>query len=215
MSSLSYPKTALSLLSLGDEIRDGLHRLGLLFLRRDSGGQVPLLRSVVTELGVIAALNFHHVLCVVDLVLHTLVQRAIDGEGVGGRIVAVEVGSQQNKAVYLVRVLGSELGGHGPAHGVTGDVPVPNVRKLGHHIFRCVHVENSQVEGHLHQNAGEAGLPELVQQGQIGGGLHLGPGVEDDRGVRGIGWGEDGQIIPNLQMISACLLYTSGAADEL
>lgn len=68
MSSLSYPKTALSLLSLGDEIRDGLHRLGLLFLRRDSGGQVPLLRSVVTELGVIAALNFHHVLCVVDLV---------------------------------------------------------------------------------------------------------------------------------------------------
>ena len=79
-----------------------------------------------------------------------------------------------------------------------------NVRELGHHILCRVHVEDSQGEGHLHQNAGEAGLPELVQQGQIGGGLHLGPGVEDDRGVRGIGRGEDGQIIPNLQMISAC-----------
>ena len=50
----------------------------------------------------------------------------------------------------------------------------------------------------------KAGLPELVQQGQIGGSLHLGPGVEDDRGVRGIEWREDGQMIPNLQMISAC-----------
>ena len=77
-----------------------------------------------------------------------------------------------------------------------------NVRELGHHILCRVHVEDSQGEGHLHQTAGEAGLPELVQQRQIGGGLHLGPGVEDDRSVRGIGWGEDGHIIPNLQMIS-------------
>ena len=101
-------------------------------------------------------------------------------------------------------MLRSELGGHGPAHGVAGDVPVLDIRELGHHILCRIHVEDGQVEGHLHQNAGEAGLPELVQQGQIGGGLHLGPGVEDDRGVRGIGRGEDGQIIPNLQMISAC-----------
>ena len=81
MSSLPYPKTALSLLSLGDEIRDSLHRLGLLFLRRDRGGQISLLRPVVAELGVIAALNFHHIFFVVDLVLHTLVQGAVDGEG--------------------------------------------------------------------------------------------------------------------------------------
>ena len=100
-------------------------------------------------------------------------------------------------------MLRSELGGHGPSHGVPGDVPVPDVRELGHYTLCYVYVEDSQVEGHLHQNAGEAGLPELVQQGQIGGGLHLGPGVEDNRGVRGIGRGEDGQIIPYLQMISA------------
>ena len=78
MSSLPYPKTALSLLSLGDEIRDSLHRLGLLFLRRDGGGQVPLLRPVVTELGVIATLDFHHVLSIVNFVFHALVQGAID-----------------------------------------------------------------------------------------------------------------------------------------
>ena len=81
MSSLPYPKTALSLLLLGNEVRDGLHRLGLLFLRRDRGGQIPLLGAVVAELGVVAALNFHHVLRIVDLVLHALVQGTIDGEG--------------------------------------------------------------------------------------------------------------------------------------
>ena len=70
-----------SALPPGDEVCNGLHRLGLLFLRRDGGGQITLLGAVVAELGVIAALNFHHVLCVVDLVLHTLVQGAVDGEG--------------------------------------------------------------------------------------------------------------------------------------
>lgn len=78
---LPFLKETLSLLALGNKIRDSLHRLGLLFLRRDRGGQISFLRPVVAELGVVAALNFHHVLCVVDLVLHTLVQGAIDGEG--------------------------------------------------------------------------------------------------------------------------------------
>ena len=66
-----FLKETLSLLALGNKIRDSLHRLGLLFLRRDRGGQISFLRPVVAELGVVAALNFHHVLCVVDLVLHT------------------------------------------------------------------------------------------------------------------------------------------------
>lgn len=124
-------------------IDSSLHRLGLLLLRRDSGGQIPLLGAVVAELGVVAALNFHHILFVVDLVLHALVQGAVDGNGIGRRIVAIEVGSQQNQTVHLVRVLRSELGGHGPAHGVTGNVPVLDIRELGHYVFRCVHVEDS------------------------------------------------------------------------
>ena len=88
-----------------------------------------------------------------------------------------------------------ELGGHGPAQGVAGDVPVLDVRKLLHHVLRRVRIEDGQMEGHLHQDAGEAGLPQLVQQGQIGGPLHLGPGVEDEAGIRGVGRGEDGQIV--------------------
>ena len=76
-----------------------------------------------------------------------------------------------------------------------------DVRELGHHILRRVYIEDGQVEGHLHQDAGEAGLPELIQQEKIGGGLHLGPGIEDDGGVRRIRGGEDGQIIPDLDVV--------------
>ena len=82
-----------SALPPGDEIRDGRYCLGLLLRRRDSGGQVSLLRPVVAELGVVAALNFHHVLRVADLVLHALVQGAVDGEGVNGRMIFCRVSS--------------------------------------------------------------------------------------------------------------------------
>ena len=77
----------------GDEVRHGLHRLGLLFLRRDGGGQISFLRPVVAELSVVATLNFHHVLRVADLVLHALVQGAVDGEGVNGRMIFCRVSS--------------------------------------------------------------------------------------------------------------------------
>ena len=87
----------------GDKLRHGLHRPGLLFLRRDSRRRVPLLGAVIAELGMVAALDLHHVLGVVDLVLHALVQGAVDGEGVLRRVVAVEIGPQQDKAVDLVR----------------------------------------------------------------------------------------------------------------
>ena len=80
---LPFLKETLSLLALGNKIRDSLHRLGLLFLRRDRGGQISFLRPVVAELGVVAAFDLYNMLCVVDLVLHTLVQGAIDGEGIG------------------------------------------------------------------------------------------------------------------------------------
>ena len=119
----------------GDEIRHGLHRPGLLFLRRDGGGRVPLLGAVIAELGVVAALDLHHVLGVVDLVLHALVQGAVDGEGVGGRVVAVEIGPQQDEAVDLFGVVRRELRGHSPAQGVAGDVPVFYIWELCHHVL--------------------------------------------------------------------------------
>ena len=59
-----------------------------------------------------------------------LVQGAIDGEGIGRRIVAVEIGSQQKQAVHLVRVLRSELGGHGPAHGAVSYTHLDYLRIL-------------------------------------------------------------------------------------
>ena len=49
---------------------NGSHRLGLLFLRRNRCGQVPLLWAIVTELSVVSAFNLHNVLRVVDVVLH-------------------------------------------------------------------------------------------------------------------------------------------------
>ena len=74
---LPFLKETLSLLALGNKIRDSLHRLGLLFLRRDRGGQISFLRPVVAELGVVATLDFHDVLRVADVVLHTLVEGTV------------------------------------------------------------------------------------------------------------------------------------------
>lgn len=49
-----------------------------------------------------------------------------------------------------------------------------DLRELRDHIQGRIRVKDRHVEGHLHQNAGDAGLPELVEQGQIGSPLHLG-----------------------------------------
>ena len=57
---------------------DGLHRLGLLFLGRNLGRQVPLLRPIVTELGVIAAVDHHDIVGIIDLFRHAAVERSID-----------------------------------------------------------------------------------------------------------------------------------------
>lgn len=47
----------------------------------------------------------------------------------------------------------------------------------------------------MDQNAGDSGLPNLVQERQVGLRLHLGAGIENDGGVGGLGGGEDGQIV--------------------
>ena len=64
---------------------------------------------------------------------------------------------------------------------------MPDVWELGHHILRRIYIENGQVKRHFRQNAGEAGLPEPIQQGQVGGTLHLGPRIKDGGGIRGVG----------------------------
>ena len=61
-----------------------------------------------------------------------------------------------------------------------------DVQELLHHLFRRVRVKDRHAEGHVDQDAGDAGLPDLRQQGQIGLRLHLGAGIEDDGGVRGV-----------------------------
>lgn len=86
---------------------------------------------------------------------------------------------------------------------MSGQIPVPDLRKLGHHVFGGVDIKDGHAEGHLHQNTGEAGPPQLVQQRQVGSPLHLGPGVKDDGSVRGIGRGEDGQAALDLNVLAA------------
>ena len=174
---------------------NGLHRLLLLLLRGDRRRQVPLLGAVVAELGVVTALDLHGVLRIVDVVLHALVEGAIDGQSFFQRIVAVEVDPQQDEAVYLIRIVCGKLGGHGAAHGVPGHVPVLVLRKLLHHRFRYVGVKNRHAERYAYQNAGNSGLPDLVQQGLVSLRFYLDAGVEDDGGVGRIRRGEDGQII--------------------
>ena len=61
---------------------------------------------------------------------------------------------------------------------------MPDVWELGHHILRRIYIENGQVKRHFHQNAGEAGLPEPIQQGQVGGALRLGPRIKDGGGIQ-------------------------------
>ena len=66
--------------------------------------------------------------------------------------------------------------------------------ELVHHGLGSVHIKDSHAEGHLYQDAGYAQLTDLIQQRQIGGCLHLGSGIENDRGVSGVGGREDGQV---------------------
>lgn len=58
----------------------------------------PFWGAVIAELGVVVTLDFHHILGTVNLVLLALVQGTVDGEGVSRRVVAVEVGPQQDEA---------------------------------------------------------------------------------------------------------------------
>ena len=56
---------------------DGRYHLSLRLLRRNGGRKIPLLRAIVAELGVVATLDFHDVLRVVNVVLHTLVEGTV------------------------------------------------------------------------------------------------------------------------------------------
>ena len=73
-------------------------------------------------------------------------------------------------------------------------IPVLYPREQGEHIFRRAGVKDGHVEGHVHQHAGDAGLADAVQQGQIGLGLHLCAGIKDDAGVGGHRGRQDGEV---------------------
>lgn len=75
-------------------------------------GASPLLGAVVAELSMVAALDLHHILGVVQLILHTLVQRAVNSEGVLRGVVPVDISPQQDQAIHLIRVICSKLRGH-------------------------------------------------------------------------------------------------------
>ena len=55
-------------------------------------------------------------------------------------------------------------------------------------------VKDGHVEGHVHQHAGDAGLADAVQQGQIRLGLQLCAGIKDDAGVGGHRGRQDGEV---------------------
>ena len=129
------------------------------------------------------------------MVLHTLVQRTVYRQGLFVGVVPINVGPQQNQTVHLIGMVGGKSGGHGPAHGVPRQVPMPDIRELFHHLFCGVGIKNGHTEGHVDQDAGHTGPADLVQQGKIGFGLHLCTGIKDGGGIRRHGRGQHGQIV--------------------
>ena len=119
--------------------RQRVRRLPLLFLGRDGGCAIALLRTVTAEPGMTAAVNdsFGGVLWEVRAVgfvffavQHTILaavsginSQAAVGQ-VGGR-----VGRQQHQTVQFIGVLGRVACRHGPAQRVPADVPVCDLRK--------------------------------------------------------------------------------------
>ena len=99
---ISYPFFPLFSCLLCKKGLDGLHGLFLLLLSRNGGRKISLLGAVVAKLGVVAALNLHNVLGVVDVILHALVQGAVDGQGLFIWIIAINVGAHQDKSVYQI-----------------------------------------------------------------------------------------------------------------
>lgn len=93
-------------LTLRNECLNGADRLCLLFGSQDGRGRVALLRTVVAKLGVVAACNFYHVFGVVQFVFDALAERAVNGERVGDRIIAVEIRTEQDEAVDFIWMVG-------------------------------------------------------------------------------------------------------------
>ena len=109
--------------------------------------------AVVSELGMVSALDLHHIFGVIQFVFHALIERTIDRERLLHRIVTVKIGPQQNQAIHLLGMLAGKLRGHGPAHGMAGQIPMLHIGKLLHRILGGIGIKNGHVEGHIHQNA--------------------------------------------------------------
>lgn len=115
------------------------------------------LRTAAAELGMVSALNLHNVLRAVNMILHALVEGTVDSQGIFSRIVLIDIGAHQNEAVHQVRMFRGESGGHGAAHGMSGNVPVPVFREPGDDFPGRIGIKNRQMERHMDQNAGDSG----------------------------------------------------------
>ena len=130
----------------------------------------------------VAVLNHGDAVLVAGFGLEVEAEGAIDGERVRGRVVAVDIGAEKDEAGKLVLVGGRVGAGHRPAHRVAADEPRAYLGVGGDDTIRGVLVKNCQVERHLDENAGDAApLADLLEDGQVGSGLDLGPGIEDER----------------------------------
>lgn len=88
-----------------------------------------------------------------------------------------------------------ELGSHGAAHGVSGDIPMLDLRELSNHFFCRIGIKNRHMERHMDQNAGNPGLSNLIEQRKVGLCFDFGAGIENDGGVSGGRWRKDSQIV--------------------
>ena len=88
-----------------------------------------------------------------------------------------------------------KFGRHGAAHGVPSDIPVLDLRELCDDLFRRIGIKNRHTKRHVYQYAGDARLPDLIQQRQIGLCLHLSAGVENNSGIGGIRGRQDRQVV--------------------
>ena len=119
--------------------RQRVRCLLLLFLGRDGGCAIALLRTVTAESGMTAAVNdrfggvlrkIYAVGFVFFAVQHTILAAVsgINSQAAVGQV-GGGVGRQQHQTVQFIGVLGRIACRHGPAQRVSADVPVCDLRK--------------------------------------------------------------------------------------
>lgn len=109
------------------------------------------------------------VLPVLFKIQHTVLC-SIKGEGLhaAGTEIFCGVGRQQDQPFQSIRMLCGIACGHAAAQGVSSDVPLIDFTVLFGDPIRCVHIQDSQIEGHFQKEALHALLCQLMHQRGIG-----------------------------------------------